>query len=824
MITRKELKSNIDRRLFQMISKQDLKASIERHLHQTLARDKKSATPRDWWLASCCAINDHILQRLSENQAQQKETDVKRVYYFSLEYLIGRLLNTNADNLDFRDVLAAALEDFGQSYEALRCEEVDMGLGNGGLGRLAACFLDSLATLDYPAVGYGILYEFGLFKQKIINHRQEEFPETWLKFGNPWRILRADRTQMVDLYGHLENVCDSKGDVHSAWVGCKTLLGIPWDVPIVGYRGKTVNYLRLWESRASEEFDLKTFNEGGYVQAVQEKVIGETISKVLYPNDRTENGKELRLVQQYFFVSCSLKDIIRRYKVAHKNWNDFPKKVVIQLNDTHPAIAVPELMRLLIDEEGMPWAKAWKLCRSTFAYTNHTLLPEALERWSVPLMQKVLPRHLQIIYEINQWFLDNDVEKKWPGDDEMKRQLSLIEEGDPKYVRMAYLSVVASFSVNGVARLHSELLKTKLFAGFHALYPTKFNNKTNGVTPRRWIKTINPRLSQLISQALGHDRWLTDLEQLRDLEAHVENDQFLREFAAVKLANKYNLARYIEETCQVRVNPEALFDVQIKRIHEYKRQHLNLLHCLKLYHDLLHGKKKTSFKRVVLFAGKAAPEYHMAKEIIHGINLLAHHVNSDQRIQDALKIVFLPNYNITLAGKIIPAADLSEQISTAGKEASGTGNMKLGLNGACTIGTLDGANVEMAEKVGEENIFIFGHTVEEIDALRQSGYNPYAYYENDPELRAILDWMDSDFFTDNNHNPMRVLRNCFLQGGDPFFVLADFRSYCKVHETIETVFRQNRLWTQKAMLNTARLGYFSSDRTIHDYVKDIWKL
>lgn len=806
------------------MTKNELKAAIERHLHQTLARDKTSATPRDWWLASCYAINDQIFQRLSENQVEQKKDDVKRVYYFSLEYLMGRLLNTNVDNLDFKDTLIEVLKELGQDYEKIRQEEVDMGLGNGGLGRLAACFMDSLATLNYPAVGYGILYEFGLFKQKISGHRQEELPDNWLKFGNPWRVLRAERTQTVSLYGHLEQYHDDKGDLNNRWVASKTILGLPWDIPIVGYRGNTINFLRLWESRASEDFDLKIFNEGGYVQAVKEKTEGETISKVLYPNDKTENGKELRLVQQYFFVSCSLKDIFRRFKVNHSDWNDFPKKVVIQLNDTHPAIAIPELMRLFIDEEKLSWNTAWKLCRQVFAYTNHTLLPEALEKWSVDLLRKVLPRHLQIIFEINQWFLDNEVEKRWPGDINKKRELSLIEEGCPQYVRMAYLSIVASFSVNGVAKLHTDLLKTKLFKNFNTLYPKKFNNKTNGVTPRRWIKSVNPKLANLISETLKTDSWITDLEQIKQLESWVENDVFLEKYLAIKKSNKCNLAKYIEDTCNVHVNPEAMFDVQIKRLHEYKRQHLNLLHCLKLYYDLLHSKKSTKFKRVVIFSGKAAPEYYMAKEIIHGINLLAKYVNCDQRIADALKIVFLPNYGITLAGKIIPAADLSEQISTAGKEASGTGNMKLGLNGACTIGTLDGANVEMLDRVGPENIFIFGHTVAEIEKMRIQGYRPYDLYNKDPELKQILDWMESDFFEDNGHNPMRMIRGSLLDGGDPFFVLADFKSYCETQAKIENIYIKPRIWAQKALLNTARLGYFSSDRTIRDYVTDIWKL
>lgn len=806
------------------MTKKELQVAIRRHLQETLARDEASASPREWWLASCYAINDQILKRLSENQKEQKAKDVKRVYYFSMEYLMGRLLNTNLDNLDFKETLIEALKGMGQSYEQIRQQEVDMGLGNGGLGRLAACFMDSLATLDYPAVGYGILYEFGLFRQKITDNRQEECPDNWLKFGNPWLLMRPERVQTVQIYGRLETYHDDKGDSKQRWVDTKTVLGLPWDIPIVGYRGKTVNYLRLWESRASEDFDLKTFNEGGYVEAVKNKAESETISKVLYPNDKTENGKELRLVQQYFFVSCSLKDIIRRFKVFHKDWKDFHKKVVIQLNDTHPAIAIPELMRLLMDDENLSWKESWEICRQTFAYTNHTLLPEALERWSVPLMGKVLPRHLQIIFEINQWFLENEVEKKWPGNMEKKRQLSLIEESYPQHVRMAYLSVVASFSVNGVAKLHTDLLKTKLLPGFNELYPNKFNNKTNGVTPRRWIKSINPRLAELISNTLGGDQWLTDLDQLKQLEKYVEDDTFLNQYRDVKKANKYDLSRFIEETCQVHVEPEAMFDIQIKRLHEYKRQHLNLLHCLHLYYDLLHGKKSSDFKRVVIFAGKAAPEYYLAKEVIHGINLLAQHVNNDKRIGNALKIVFLPNYSVTLAGKIIAGADLSEQISTAGKEASGTGNMKLGLNGACTLGTLDGANVEMLDRVGPENIFIFGNTVETIEKLQREGYDPKGYYQNNPNLKVLLNWMASDFFTKNGHNPLRIIRDSLLEGGDPFFVLADFQYYCDAQKKVENIYQQPRLWTQKALMNTARLGYFSSDRTIHDYVRDIWKL
>lgn len=806
-----------------ILSKEALKASIQRHLYQTIARPIHAATKHDWWLASCYAINEHILQHLTENQAIQKQKDVKRVYYFSLEYLIGRLLNTNVDNLNLKETLIEVLKDFGQDYDVIRHEECDMGLGNGGLGRLAACFMDSLATLDYPAVGYGILYEFGLFKQAIHDLKQEELPDSWLTFGNPWRLLRSDRTQRVHIGGYLESYQTETGEQRQRWVGTKTILGVPWDIPIVGYHGTTVNYLRLWESRASEDFDLKVFNEGGYIEAVRDKAYGETISKVLYPNDRIENGKKLRLMQEYFFAACSLHDIIRRYKRAHDSFNEFAEKVVIQLNDTHPAIAIPELMRIFIDEEGMDWQSAWDLCRSVFAYTNHTLLPEALERWSVPLIQQLLPRHLQLIYEINQWVLDKEVSVKWPGDNNKRQRLSLIEEGNPQYVRMASLSIVGSFSVNGVAKLHTQLLKEQLFPEFNELYPHKFNNKTNGVTPRRWIQSINPRLATFITRTLGHERWLTDLEQLKQLEQYVDSDEHLNTYRAIKQANKRDLAQYIHSYCGIEVDPSALFDVQIKRIHEYKRQHLSLLYALKLYSDLLNGKRSTDLKRVIIFAGKAAPGYAFAKEIIYGINVFAQRVNQDPKIEGALKVIFVPNYNVTLAGKIIPAADLSEQISTAGKEASGTGNMKLGLNGACTIGTLDGANIEMLEQVGKDNIFIFGHTVEELDALRRKGYHPYDYYRDNPTLHQLLDWMNSDCFMQNGQYPLRSIRDNLLNG-DPFFVLADFQAYCAMQDTCEHIWQQSRLWTQKAWLNTARLGYFSSDRTIRDYVKDIWKL
>ncbi|MDR1665995.1 MAG: glycogen/starch/alpha-glucan phosphorylase, partial [Puniceicoccales bacterium] len=801
-----------------------LKRSIQNHLRNTLARDTVTATPRDWWLAVCHAVRERILDRFIETQKTHHEGHLRRVYYFSLEYLMGRLLTNNLCSLGLLENTQQALRELGLDYDLVCQEESDMGLGNGGLGRLAACFLDSLATLGFPVIGYGIHYEFGLFRQAFVNGQQEEYPDNWLQFGNPWHIVRPEQRQTVKLYGQVSTEFNDQGDPRPQWKNFRTLCGIPWDIPIVGYGGQHVNFLRLWESRASEEFDLHVFNSGGYVEAVREKVIGETISKVLYPNDATESGKELRLVQQYFFVSCSLQDIIRRHKAGHTEWDTFPKKVVVQLNDTHPTVAIVELMRLLIDEEGLNWDRAWQICQKVFAYTNHTLLPEALEKWSVPLLSRVIPRHLQIIYEINHWFLENIVEKRWPGDDAKKRDLSIIEEGHPQYIRMAYLAVVASFSVNGVAKMHTELLRTKLFPLFDELYPGKFNNKTNGITPRRWIKVCNPRLSKLITETLGNEGWLTDLERLKGLESRAGDPEFQRKFFEVKQANKKDLSLLIKELCGIQVSPEAIFDVQIKRLHEYKRQHLNLLFILKRYRDLLHFPQEKFFPRVVIFGAKAAPGYRLAKDIIHAINEVARRINGDDRIQNRLKVAFIPNYSVSLASKIIPAADISQQISTAGKEASGTGNMKLGLNGACTVGTLDGANVEILESVGSENIFIFGKTAEEIHELQSRGYDPRTLYNTNGELKEILDWMGSGVFAHNGKDPVKAVQHRLLEEGDPFFALADFEDYVRAQQKAEQAYQDRKRWLKMTILNTARLGYFSSDRTVLEYVKDIWKV
>jgi len=677
-----------------------MKASILNHLHYTLARDTKTATPDEWWLATSYAVRDRILDRFMKTQSVHHEKKVRRAYYLSLEYLMGRLLVNNVHNAGLFEPTREALKELGQDFTEIADEEADMGLGNGGLGRLAACFLDSLATLDLPAIGYGIHYEFGLFRQQFKDGYQIEHPDAWQEKGCPWEIMRPNFAQEVKLFGRVEHRMDDKGQFHPEWVDYRTVEGMPFDVAIVGHGAETVNFLRLWESRATQEFDLNIFNEGGYVDAVREKAIGETISKVLYPNDNSESGKELRLVQQYFFVSCSLQDIIRRYFAGHDGWEDFHKFNVIQLNDTHPAVAVPELMRILIDEHGIAWEKAWEITRKTFNYTNHTLLPEALEKWSVPLFERILPRHLEIVFEINRRYLEEEVEAHWPGDDSKKAELSIIEEGQPKMIRMAYLSVVASAKVNGVAALHTDLLKKNLFASFHELYPNKLINMTNGITPRRWLLACNPGLAQLVDEKIGGD-WPKHLKKLEGLDKFADDPKFQKRFMEIKRANKVAFAEFVQESCGIEISPDALFDVQIKRLHEYKRQHLNLLHILTLYRRLLNDPDLDIAPRVFIFGAKAAPGYGLAKNIIRAINKVGERVNNDERVRGKIKIVFPENYRITMAEKMIPAADLSEQISTAGKEASGTGNMKLALNGALTIGTLDGANVEIQEEVGE---------------------------------------------------------------------------------------------------------------------------
>jgi len=801
-----------------------LSAQILHHLKHTLARDPHTATTRDWWLSTALAVRDHVLEDFIHTMGVHNGLNVRRVYFFSLEYLMGRLFVCNLYNTGLYEDTVAAVGALGLDFQTLRDAEEDMGLGNGGLGRLAACFLDSLATHDYPAIGYGIHYEFGLFKQEFVNGHQVEHPDNWIMFGDPWEIVRPEYTQRVQLYGEVQHEFDSDGHSRPRWVNTKTVLGVPYDTPIAGFGTKTVNFLRLWASQATEELDLDTFNKGGYVEAVTEKAVGESISKILYPKDATEYGKELRLVQQYFFVACSLRDLIRRHRKQPGNtWDNFPDKVTLHLNGTHPAIAIVELQRILVDEENFPWDQAWGIVSRVFAYTNHALMPETLEKWGVPLFERVLPRHLQIIYEINVRLLEA-CEHQWPGDEHKKRVCSLIEENGGKAVRMAHLAVIAAHAVNGVSALHSDLLRRTLFPEFDQLYPGRFNNKTNGISPRRWLLQANPRLSALLTRTLGHAAWVRDLEQLRGLEAFADNARFRREFMAVKHANKVDLAALIARECGLTVSPDAIFDVQVKTLHEYKRQHLNLLHILALYRRLLQNPSFDLHPRVFIFAAKAAPGYDVAKNIIRAINVIGDHINRDARIRDRLKVAFLPNYRVSLAERIIPAADVSEQISLAGKEASGTGNMKLALNGALTVGTLDGANVEIRDAVGPGNIFIFGLTVEDVTALRAKGYSPWDVYGRDDELRAVVEWLGSAFFTPAEGAAFAPVHDSLLRGGDPYLVLADFRAYSDCQARVDAAYCDRDRWARMAVLNTARVGWFSSDRTIREYTEQIWRL
>ena len=795
--------------------------AILRHLKSTFARDPITASRNDWWSATCMAARDLMLERYIATQSVHSSKNVRRVYYFSLEYLMGRVLSNNLVNLGLREVAGAALKSLGQDLEAVTEEEADMGLGNGGLGRLAACFLDSLATMDIPAIGYGIHYEFGLFRQTFVQGRQVEVADAWLANNNPWLIRRPNLRVRVPLYGRVQQNVDDRGNHRAELVDTRDLVGVPWDIPIAGFAASSVNTLRLWESKATNEFDFRAFDRGGYVEAVRDRDASETISKVLYPNDSTESGKELRLVQQIFFVSCSLQDILRRHRRLNPDFSNLPEKVAVQLNDTHPSISVAEMMRLLIDVQRLAWDEAWAVCTRVFSYTNHTLLPEALETWSVPLFEKVLPRHLEIIYEINRRHL-REVDARWPGDDEKKAELSIIQEGSVKRVRMAHLAVVGSHHVNGVAELHTRLLRAHLFPGFDALWPGKFINVTNGVTPRRWIRGCNPTLAVLCDEVAGLG-WEKQLNKLRALDALADKPAFQDRFLAIKHANKVKLAARIKELVGVEVSPDALFDVQIKRLHEYKRQHLNLLHILHLYRKILNSPEAHVQPRVCIFGAKAAPGYALAKHIIHAINRIGAVINNDPRVRGMLKVVFLPDYRVSLAEQIIPAADLSEQISTAGKEASGTGNMKLALNGAVTIGTLDGANVEIHEEVGDENIFIFGLQVEEVAELYARGYSPEAVLHSDPELAALLDWLRSDAFTPEQPGALSPVADSLVAGGDPYLVLADFRSYVEAQGRAEQAFANRRRWAAMAIRNVARCAKFSSDRSIADYAKHIWQ-
>ncbi len=806
------------------LNKEQLKQDIIHHLRSTLGTSEIKASRQSWWKATCAAVNELVYERLTQTQQTHFREDTRAVHYLSAEFLMGRLTANNLHNLELYEVCADALRELGIDLADLCEEEPDMALGNGGLGRLAACFIDSLATLNMPAIGYGLHYEHGLFRQEIRDGRQIERPDSWREYGNPWEICRPESTQEIPLYGYVETVFGADGKMKKVWHAGQKIKGVPWDIPVVGYQGRTVNILRLWESRASEFFDWDVFNAGGYIDSQAEKAQAETISKVLYPNDETEAGKILRLVQQYFFCACSLKDIMRRYKRVHgQDFSKFAAQIAIQLNDTHPTIAIPELMRILVDEESLDWEDAWAICYKVFSYTNHTLLPEALEKWAVYLFERVLPRHLEIIYEINRRFLEGMVETRWPGDDAIKAKLSIIEEGASRKVRMGNLCVIGSHKVNGVAEIHSKLVKEDLFPEFAELWPEKMCNVTNGVTPRRWLLSCNPELAKLYTETVDAD-WPLHLDKMRGALKHADDATFQKKFMAIKRANKEKLVKVIKAETGIEVSAEAIFDIQIKRLHEYKRQQLNLLHIMALYRRLLANPDYDMHPRVFIFGSKAAPGYKMAKDIIYAINKVAERVNNDERVQGKLKVVFMPNYRVSLAEKLIPAADVSQQISTAGYEASGTGNMKLAMNGAITLGTLDGANIEIAEEAGAEYNAIFGLTVEEVKALKAKGYNPWDYYYANPELKAVIDWFDTDFFTPGRPGELSSIKRALLDGGDTYLALADFESYAEAQTRVDKLYRDPKAWAKAVIVNSATMGKFNSDRSIQDYCDSIWYL
>lgn len=779
------------------------------------------ATNYDYYVALAYTVRDRLLQRFLKTIETYKKNRTKIVCYLSAEFLMGRHLGNNLVNLGIYERVEQVLKELGLSLEEILEEEPDPGLGNGGLGRLAACFLDSLATLEIPAIGYGIRYEFGIFHQLIKEGWQAEVPDNWLRFGNPWEIPRPDETVEVKLGGHTETYYDSRGRQRVSWVPERTVIAIPHDTPVPGYKTNTVNPLRLWKAEASEAFNFEAFNAGNYDRAVEEKINSETISKVLYPNDNTPAGKELRLAQQYFFVSASLQDLVRLHLRNNNRLDDFHEHFAIQLNDTHPAIAIAELMRILVDEHGMDWNQAWDITQKTFAYTNHTLMPEALEKWSVSLIQKLLPRHMEIIYLINHLFLEQ-VRSWYPGNEQLVRDVSLIEEGEDKKVRMAHLACVGSHAINGVAALHTELLKKDTLRAFAFLWPQKFYNKTNGVTPRRWLLLSNPLLSQLITSKIG-DGWLRDLNQMRKLEKYVDDQQFRQQWREIKYKNKIRLADYIHKKLGVEVDVNSIFDVQVKRIHEYKRQHLMVLHIITLYNRIKRNPGIDIHPRTFIFGGKAAPGYFMAKLIIKLINSVAEVINSDPDVRGRLKVIFLPNFNVSLGQIIYPAADLSEQISTAGKEASGTGNMKFAMNGAVTIGTLDGANIEIRDEAGHENFFLFGLTADEVYRLKASGYNPYQYYEQNQELREVIDRIADGTFSHGDRELFKPLVAHLLHE-DTYMLMADYQSYVECQKQVAAAYKDKEKWTTMSILNSIRMGKFSSDRTVKEYCDEIWKV
>jgi starch phosphorylase len=801
-----------------------LREAIYRHIRYTMVwRNPRSMSPVEMLVPVSLAVRDRIVDRMIETEERVRTSDAKRLYYLSMEFLMGRALSDNINNLGIYDLCREVLAGMEVSLEDVLAAELDAGLGNGGLGRLAACFLESLATLGMPGYGYGIDYEYGLFRQEISGGFQREKPDRWKANGTPFEIGRPDRAVAIPLYGRVETGRDSKGNLRQVWTNQKIVLGVPSDMPIVGWGGETVNFLRLFSARASEDFDIEIFNRGDYIRAVEQKIGMENISRVLYPSDSVMSGKELRLVQEYFLVACAITDLVRRYDLDHKTYDEFPSKVAIQMNDTHPSLAVAELMRVFLDEKGLEWEQAWELTQATCAYTNHTLLPEALERWSVSLMERVLPRHMQIIYGINHQFLRTIAEHSFT-DPDLMRRTSILEEGADKQVRMAHLAIIGSHAINGVSALHSELIKTSLVPDFAKLWPERFSNKTNGVAPRPWLRKANPELSALLTASVG-EKWITDLSLLRGMEKFGEDAGFREKFREVKQHNKNRLTKLIFEQTGVHADPTSLFDVQIKRIHEYKRQLLNVMRIIDQYLQAVDHGVEIKVPRTYIFAGKAAPGYWAAKQIIKLIHNVATVVNNDPRVRDRIKVAFLPDYRVSLAEVIIPAADISEQISTAGMEASGTGNMKLSMNGALTVGTYDGANIEILEEVGEENFYLFGLRAEQIEEMKRKGlYNPQEHNLGNERTKAVMDSFANDRFAPQEPGLFRWIVDEILYRGDRYFHLADLPSYIEINQSVDTDYLDQELWSRKAAINVARIGKFSSDRTILEYARDIWHI
>ncbi len=802
------------------LSLNSVKQSLTNHLIFSIGKDPITATDRDWFFTLANVVRDRLIEGWMETMRRYYEHDAKRVYYLSMEFLIGRSLMNSVLNIGFIEEVKKACIDAGVELDKVTELEFDAALGNGGLGRLAACFLDSMASIGLPGYGMGIRYEYGMFNQKIEDGWQVEHPDNWLRYGNPWEFPRPEVLYPVKFHGRVVQYSDERGIMRYHWIDSDDVMAMAYDTPVPGYGADTVNNMRLWSAKASRDFDLKYFNEGNYIRAVEDKNESENLSKVLYPDDTTAMGRELRLKQQYFFVSASLQDILYRYGKHHHSFDELPDKVAIQLNDTHPSIAIPELMRLLVDINHLEWEQAWKITTRTFAYTNHTLMPEALETWPAGMFESVLPRHLQIIYEINHRFLKG-VMHSFPGDTELLKRMSIIDETHGRRVRMSHLAIVGSHHVNGVAQIHSELMRTTIFADFDRYYPGKLTNITNGITPRLWLNQANPGLAGLISGRIGKG-WISDLSQLRQLHKLADDPVFQGEFNAVKRANKVRLAQLVESRLALEIDPDSLFDVQVKRIHEYKRQLLNLLHVVTLYNRIRSNPQLDVVPRTVMIAGKAAPGYATAKLIIKLTNSIADIVNNDPAVRGLLKLAFIPNYDVSTATCIIPAADLSQQISTAGTEASGTGNMKLALNGALTIGTLDGANIEIMEEVGKDNIFIFGLDTREVAALNGAGYNPWEYYHANAELKWALDMIASGYFSPEQSDRFQPIVHNLTHGGDHYLLLADYAAYIAAQERVDALYRNRQQWTRCAILNVAGMGKFSSDRTIREYAEKIW--